>query len=42
MSKPEKLQIPLRKTGYKAMGDLVKSQMGLQATYRGAQLIDGS
>ncbi|MFG6304454.1 hypothetical protein ACGLFO_14005, partial [Corynebacterium hesseae] len=42
MSKPEKLQIPLRKAGYKVMGDLVKGQMGLQATYHGAQLIDGS
>lgn len=28
MSKPEKLQIPLRKAGYKVMGDLVKDQMG--------------
>ncbi|WP_299139467.1 hypothetical protein [uncultured Corynebacterium sp.] len=42
MSKPEKLQIPLRKAGYKVMGDLVRGQMGLQATYHGAQLIDGS
>lgn len=42
MSKPEKLQIPLRKAGYKVMGDLVKGQMGSQATYHGAQLIDGS
>ncbi|CAB0746772.1 hypothetical protein FRC0135_00970 [Corynebacterium diphtheriae] len=42
MSKPEKLQIPLHKAGYKVMGDLVKGQMGLQATYHGAQLIDGS
>ncbi|MHC9547326.1 hypothetical protein ACQX2H_03550 [Corynebacterium diphtheriae] len=42
MSKPEKLQIPLRKAGYKVMGDLVKGQMGLQATYHGAQLIDDS
>ncbi|CAB0779684.1 hypothetical protein FRC0552_00944 [Corynebacterium diphtheriae] len=42
MSKPEKLQIPLHKAGYKVMGDLVKGQMGLQDTYHGAQLIDGS
>ncbi|WP_204165695.1 hypothetical protein [Corynebacterium diphtheriae] len=42
MSKPEKLQIPLHKAGYKVMGDLVKGQMGIQATYHGAQLIDGS
>ncbi|CAB0504701.1 hypothetical protein CIP107507_00966 [Corynebacterium diphtheriae] len=42
MSKPEKLQIPLRKAGYKVMVDLVKGQMGLQATYHGAQLIDDS
>lgn len=42
MSQPDKLQIPLRKAGYKIMGNLVKGQMGLQATYHGARLIDGS
>lgn len=42
MSKPETLQIPLRKAGSKVIDVLIKNQMERQVAYHGAQLIDGS
>lgn len=40
-SKPENLALPLRRAGYKMMGDQRVDSMGVKASYEGAELIDG-
>ena len=42
MTKPEKLQVPLRKAGYKLVGSQVKRQTGVQGEFAGAMLVDGN
>lgn len=39
---PEKFQIPLREAGYRIVGDLRRDTVGLQGTYKGLLLVDGS
>lgn len=39
---PHKLQIPLRKLGYRLAGDYRVDQLGLQAEYAGAILVEGT
>ena len=41
-AKAEKLALPLRGAGYKMMGDLSVASRGLNTTYEGAELIDGT
>lgn len=42
MTKPEKLQVPLRKAGYKLVGSQVKRQTGVQGEFAGAMPVDGN
>lgn len=39
--RPEALQIPMRRAGYRLLGSQIKGQTGIQGRYAGAQLVDG-
>ena len=39
---PQNLQIPLRKHGFKIMGDFKRANYGIQGTHSGAVLLDGT
>lgn len=41
-SKPETWQEPVRKLGYRLIGDQIKGQTGVQGTHDGALLVDGN
>jgi hypothetical protein len=41
-SKPETWQEPVRRLGYRLIGDQIKGQTGVQGTHEGARLVDGN